>query len=65
MARAGARPVGVDGEWLRLLCRCGFVVDDLIEVRAPEGASTDFDYVTADWARRWPAEEVWKAHLPA
>jgi len=53
------------GEWLRLLRRCGFVVDDLIEVQASDGAGTDFDYVTAEWASRWPAEEVWKAHLPA
>jgi hypothetical protein len=26
------------------------------------GASpTRFPYVTAEWARRWPSEEVWKA----
>ncbi|HEY0636856.1 MAG TPA: class I SAM-dependent methyltransferase [Pseudonocardiaceae bacterium] len=52
------------GEWIRLLSGSGFVLDDLVEVRAPDGAVTDFDYVTADWARRWPSEEVWFAHLP-
>ena len=53
------------GEWIRLLRGCGFVLDDLIEVRAPEDATTDFGYVTAEWARRWPSEEVWLAHLPS
>ena len=50
------------GEWVRLLRGCGLVLDDLIEVRAPEDATTDFGYVTAEWARRWPSEEVWVAH---
>jgi len=53
------------GEWIRLLRGCGFVLDDLIEVRAPEDATTDFGYVTAEWGRRWPSEEVWLAHLPS
>lgn len=53
------------GEWIRLLRGCGFVIDDLIEVRAPDDATTDFGYVTAQWAHRWPSEEVWRAHLPA
>ncbi|MBN1171130.1 MAG: class I SAM-dependent methyltransferase, partial [Micromonosporaceae bacterium] len=50
------------GELIRLLRSCGFVVDDLIEVRAPEGATTSYPYVTPEWARRWPSEEVWFAH---
>jgi hypothetical protein len=33
----------------------------LIELRAPEGATTRFPYVNSEWARRWPSEEVWKA----
>lgn len=49
------------GEWIRLLRANGFAVTDLVEVRAPEGAATDFGYVTADWARRWPSEEAWFA----
>lgn len=51
------------GEWIRLLRRHGFEVEDLIELQAPEGASTTYDYVTPDWARRWPSEEIWKARL--
>ncbi len=49
------------GEWLRLLRRSGFEVTDMIEVYAPEGARTQYDFVTAGWARKWPAEEVWFA----
>jgi SAM-dependent methyltransferase len=49
------------GDWIRLLRRSGFDVEDLIELRPPEGATTRFPYVTSEWARRWPSEEVWKA----
>ena len=52
------------GEWIALLRSCGFVLDELVEVAAPAEAVSDFGYVTAEWGRRWPAEEVWKAHLP-
>ncbi|HZN75573.1 MAG TPA: methyltransferase domain-containing protein [Micromonosporaceae bacterium] len=48
------------GERIRLLRSCGLVVEDLIEVRAPEGAVTDYE-TPLDWARRWPSEEVWFA----
>jgi SAM-dependent methyltransferase len=49
------------GDWIRLLRANGFEVEDLIEVRPPEGATTDFKMVTLDWARQWPCEEIWKA----
>jgi SAM-dependent methyltransferase len=49
------------GEMIRLLRETGFDVEGLIELRAPEGATTRTPYVSAEWARRWPAEEVWKA----
>jgi SAM-dependent methyltransferase len=50
------------GEMIRLLGRSGLEVEDLVEVRAPEGAETPTDpLATAEWARRWPIEEVWKA----
>jgi SAM-dependent methyltransferase len=49
------------GEWIRLLRRNGFTIEALIEIQAPEGATTRFDFVLADWARRWPSEEIWKA----
>jgi SAM-dependent methyltransferase len=51
------------GEMIRLLRRCGFEVEDLIEVYGPEGATSTDDWVSAEWSRRWPTEEVWKARL--
>jgi hypothetical protein len=32
-------------------------------VQAPPDAVThpQYGYVTADWGRRWPAEEIWRA----
>jgi SAM-dependent methyltransferase len=49
------------GDMIRLLRRCGFEVEDMIEVRPPEDATTSHAYAPVEWARRWPAEEVWKA----
>jgi SAM-dependent methyltransferase len=49
------------GDQLRLLRSTGFEVEDLIEVRPAEGATTTYDWMPLDWARRWPCEEIWKA----
>ena len=49
------------GDMIRLLRRCGFEVEDMIEVRPREDATTSYPYAPVAWARRWPAEEVWKA----
>jgi SAM-dependent methyltransferase len=49
------------GDWIRLLRANGFEVEDLIEINPPEGASTTYDLVPLDWARRWPAENIWAA----
>jgi len=53
------------GEMIRLLRASGFEIEDLAEIRAPEdatGASPARDpKATAEWSRRWPIEEVWKA----
>jgi SAM-dependent methyltransferase len=48
------------GKLIALLRRSGFEVEELIEVRPPEDATTQYPWVTLDWARRWPSEEVWK-----
>jgi len=48
------------GAWIRLLRRCGFEVEDLVEIRPPEGSTTRYPFVTIDWARKWPTEDVWK-----
>jgi SAM-dependent methyltransferase len=49
------------GDWVRLLRRSGFDVEDLIEVRPSAEATTRYPFVTVEWARRWPCEEIWKA----
>jgi SAM-dependent methyltransferase len=55
------------GDMLRLLRRNGFEVLDLIELYAPPDAEDHpyYSYVTADWARQWPAEEIWRARRRA
>jgi SAM-dependent methyltransferase len=49
------------GEWVRLLRRSGFEIEDLVEVYPPECATTRYPFVDAEWARKWPCEEIWKA----
>src|SRR5918998_1548831 len=49
------------GEMIRLLRASGFEVEDLVEVEIAEDAPPSSPLVSAAWARRWPAEEVWKA----
>jgi SAM-dependent methyltransferase len=54
------------GDWIRLLRGHGFEVEDLIEVQAPaDAAPTRFGFVTPEWARRWPSEEIWRARKRA
>ena len=51
------------GELFRLLRDTGFEIEDLIELYASDDAETHpyYSHVTADWARKWPAEEIWAA----
>jgi hypothetical protein len=51
------------GEWISLLRTSGFEIEALHELQAPSTAETHayYDFVTAEWARRWPAEEIWVA----
>ena len=53
------------GEWISVLRRHGFVVDQLVELYPPEGAEDPefYEIVSPDWAGRWPAEELWVTHL--
>ena len=55
------------GDMFRALRSAGFVVEDLIELFAPDGSKTHeyYDFVTADWARKWPVEDIWAARKPA
>jgi SAM-dependent methyltransferase len=50
------------GEWISVLRRHGFTVTGLHELYAPEGAGpTRFEFVTVEWAHKWPVEEIWTA----
>ena len=49
------------GKMIALLGDCDLEVTELIEVRPPPDAQTRSTSVTLDWARRYPAEEVWRA----
>jgi SAM-dependent methyltransferase len=49
------------GDWIRLFRSAGLVIEDLIEVRPPEGATTPYrTEAESEWARRWPMEQIWK-----
>jgi SAM-dependent methyltransferase len=52
------------GEWIRLFRANGLAVEDLIELRPAPDAETSYDLVTLEWARRLPAEHIWKARKP-
>jgi ubiquinone/menaquinone biosynthesis C-methylase UbiE len=61
-----SEPSGVEfhishGDWIRLLRRSGFEIEDLIEVYPVDGAKTEHRFVSLAWARSWPCEEIWKA----
>ena len=47
------------GKWIELFREHGLEVERLLELQAPEGASTRFTWASAEWARKWPTEEVW------
>jgi ubiquinone/menaquinone biosynthesis C-methylase UbiE len=50
------------GDMLRLLRANGFEVEDMIELRPPDGEPPFADpFVAVEWARRWPSVEAWKA----
>jgi SAM-dependent methyltransferase len=48
------------GEWIRLFRDTGFSIEDLIEIRPPSRARTTYPGRPLSWARRWPAEMIWK-----
>jgi SAM-dependent methyltransferase len=54
------------GEWVRLFRANGFTVEDLIHIQAPaDGDPGRWDFVTLEWARRWPSEEIWRVRKAA
>jgi len=53
------------GDMIRLLRANDFEVEDLLELRPAAEATTRYPFVTNEWARRWPCEEIWKARKRA
>ena len=51
------------GAWIDLLRASGFEIERLIELQAPPDAKKHdfYDYITPEWARQWPSEEIWVA----
>ena len=49
------------GDMIRLLRANRFEILDLVELRPGDEDSTPYPFVTNEWARRWPTEEVWRA----
>jgi hypothetical protein len=49
------------GSWIRLFRANGFVVEDLVELQPPPDATTTYlEFAPLEWARKWPAEHIWK-----
>ncbi len=55
------------GDWIDVLRGNGFEIERLVEIQAPPDAQTHefYAYVTAEWARKWPSEEIWVARKRA
>jgi SAM-dependent methyltransferase len=49
------------GDWIRVLTRSGFEVEDLVDLRPSPTAKTEYRFTTLEWSRKWPCEEAWKA----
>lgn len=48
-------------QWIKNFRRSGFQILDLTEVQAPADAESSYtEYVSHEWARLWPAEDIWK-----
>ena len=72
LAKRGARPVGVDitpvqletARRLQRLHTNSFELERLVELY-PEEDAAEHPYYSAlslEWAKKWPAEEIWMAH---
>jgi SAM-dependent methyltransferase len=55
------------GEWVRVLRENDFELLALHELKASDDAvdHPHYDFVKADWARKWPSEDIWRARKRA
>jgi SAM-dependent methyltransferase len=51
------------GDWIALMRKHGFEIEALHELRPGDDAEGPgyYDFITLEWARQWPAEEIWVA----
>ena len=61
VARNRAHWDAMAGDWVSGGERSWAQDEPLIEIQAPAGATTSYEYTSPEWSRRWPSEEVWKA----
>jgi SAM-dependent methyltransferase len=55
------------GEWIRVLGERGFEIVALHELQAPADAEDHprYYHVSAEWAKKWPSEDIWRARKRA
>ncbi|HEX5466538.1 MAG TPA: class I SAM-dependent methyltransferase [Candidatus Limnocylindrales bacterium] len=63
--QAAVDPGGIEfnltiSDWFALFGAVGFTVEGYLEPRPSQGGSEVRFFATADWARRYPSEQVWK-----
>lgn len=51
-------------DWWKLFRTTGFEVIDYLELGAPPNATEDKFSIPAEWAKKWPCEQVWKLRKP-
>ena len=51
------------GEWIKLLRDNGFIIERLLELGASSKSKSRYGWADAEWASRWPTEEVWCVRL--
>ncbi len=53
------------GTWIGLFRQNGFVIEALVEVQPPQGATSTYrDADETKWARSWPMEQIWRLRKP-
>ncbi|HKI59141.1 MAG TPA: hypothetical protein VKA00_08005 [Trueperaceae bacterium] len=50
--------------WFALFEEVGFEVEGYLEPRPVDGAEPEVPFITHDWARQWPCEQVWRVRKP-
>lgn len=52
-------------DWFALFQRLGLEVEGFLEPRPAHGGCEAQFFASADWARNWPSEQIWKVRKPA